>query len=106
MAYDPNDVINLSLAQLRAAGATFQQASQSVSNLLAQLNHGASQLRGEMSVALWLSPQALGGLQQRWNDSLQRLTGSLETLGNDLNRAAATYETTDQEAGQEILSGD
>lgn len=106
MAYDPGDIINVSLDHLRIAGSSFQQASQTISNLLAQLNHGASQLRGEMSAALWLSPQALGGLQQRWNNSLQHLVGSLETLGNDLNQAAATYGTTDQKAGQEILSSD
>ncbi len=102
MSYDPNDIINVSLDHLRAAGSTFQQASQTVSNLLAQLNNGASQLREEMSSAIWLSPQALAELQHRWNDSLQRLISSLETLGNDLNSAAAIYETIDQEAAQEL----
>lgn len=105
MAFDPGDTINVSLDHLRTAGSSIQQASRTVSNLLAQLNNGASQLREGMSAALWLSPQALGEQQQRWNNSLQRLIGSLETLGNDLNSAAAIYEMTDQEAGQELTPG-
>lgn len=105
MPYDSSDQINVSLDSLRTASNALHQASQSISHLLAQLDSGSSHLQGAMSSALWLSPQALAELQNRWNDALTHLSGALQTMGDDLLTAADSYETVDQKAGQELRPG-
>lgn len=102
MPDNQNDTIQVSIERLITASTSFQLASQSVLNTHSSMNQTANSLIHEMPGILIFSSASLYELQTRWNGALSSLNNSLQTMSNNLNQAASSYQGTDQQAGNAL----
>jgi WXG100 family type VII secretion target len=102
MPENQNDSIQVSLEQLLAASMSFYGESESVLQTQSSLRGPTNALLDEMSGILSLSSDALYLLQLRWNEALNSLHNSLQTMSSNLKQASINYQGIDQQAGQSL----
>ena len=83
--------------RLREVVPEFRLAAQDTLNLMEQLDYTTRFLIGELQGAsLSRSPDALDGLWAKWRNALTNLSQSMQTVASNMEVAANTYQTTDQ----------
>lgn len=94
---DIGNSIGITPDRLREVAPEFRSAAQDTFTLISQLDYARSSLISELHGAqLSRSPDALEGLLYRWHDALTNLAHSMQIVANNLDVAANSYQTTDQ----------